>query len=100
MTSGMAPSRAGWPTFSDSTTIRSRVLPTIPITSLPGISPRTTADVRPREVETPPNRATDDGIRPVPAGPDRSRPAAAEGDPRLALQRRVVGRAGTPAGRT
>src|SRR3990172_6157539 len=77
MTSRMSPSRAGWPTFSDSTTIRSRVLPTIPITSVPGISPRTTADARPREVETPPDRATDDGTRPVPAGPDRSRPAQA-----------------------
>src|SRR3990170_4541573 len=65
---------SGWRTFSDSTTIRSRVLPTIPITSMPGISARTTAGAHPREVETPPNRATEDGIRPVPAGPDRSRP--------------------------
>src|SRR3990172_2177565 len=74
MTSRMSPSRAGWPPFSGSTTIRSRVLPTIPITSLPGISARTTAGAHPREVETPPDHATEDGIRPVPAGPDRSRP--------------------------
>src|SRR3972149_1471017 len=74
MTSRMSPSRAGWPTFSDSTTIRPRVLPPTPLPPLPGISARTTAGAHPREVETPPDHATEDGIRPVPAGPDRSRP--------------------------
>src|SRR3990172_2684545 len=91
MTSRMSPSRAGWPTFSDSTTIRSRVLPTIPITSMPGISARTTAGAHPREVETPPNRATEDGIRPVPAGPDRSRPPQGAVSPSQSVSLTPVG---------
>src|SRR3990170_989816 len=72
MTSRMSPSRAGWPTFSDSTTIRSRVLPTIPITSLPGISPRTTARVRSRHRRIVPPMTASGQCRP--AQTDRGQP--------------------------